>query len=98
MGTEVLLEDDVILISEENLEQDFEEREQAIFIREAVLAMKDPEREIFLRHYYYYQPITEISKEMGIHASTVKMKFHRGRKVLKEKLIKRGYIIGPENI
>lgn len=98
MGTEVLLEDDVILISEENLEQDFEEREQAIFIREAVLAMKDPEREIFLRHYYYYQPITEISKEMGIHASTVKMKLHRGRKVLKEKLIKRGYIIGPENI
>ena len=45
IGTGVSLEDDVILISEENLEQDFEEREQARFIREAVLAMKYPERE-----------------------------------------------------
>lgn len=97
-GTGVSLEDDVILISEENLEQAFEEREQARFIREAILAMKDPEREIFLRHYYYYQPITEISKEMGINASTVKMKLHRGRKVLKEKLIKGGYTIGTETI
>lgn len=98
MGTGVSLEDDVILISKENLEQDFEEREQARFIKEAILAMKDPEREIFLRYYYYYQPITEISKEMGINASTVKMKLHRGRKVLKEKLIKGGYSIGPETI
>ena len=88
----------MILISEEDLEQAFEEREQARFIREAILAMKDPEREIFLRHYYYYQPITEISKEMGINASTVKMKLHRGRKVLKEKLIKGGYTIGTETI
>lgn len=64
IGTGVSLEDDVILISEENLEQDFEEREQARFIREAVLAMKYPEREIFLRYYYYYQSITEIAEEI----------------------------------
>ena len=98
IGTGVSLEDDVILISEENLEQDFEEREQARFIREAVLAMKYPEREIFLRYYYYYQSITEIAEEMDINVSTVEMKLHRGRKVLKEKLTKGGYTIGPENI
>lgn len=98
MGTEVLLEDDVILISEENLEQDLEEREQARFIREAVLSMKYPEQEIFLRYYYYYQSIAEIAAEMDMNTSTVKMKLHRGRKALKEKLIKGGYIIGSENI
>lgn len=98
IGAEVPLEDDVILISEENLEQDFEEREQARFIREAVLAMQYPDREIFLRYYYYYQPVAEIALEMNINVSTVKMKLHRGRKALKEKLTKGGYTIEAENI
>ena len=92
------LEDDVILISEENLEQNFEDREQAQFIREAVLAMQYPDREIFLRYYYYYQPVAEIASEMNINVSTVKMKLHRGRKALKEKLSKGGYTIETENI
>lgn len=98
IGIEVSLEDDVILVSEENLEQDFEARERAGFIRQAVLAMKYPEREIFLRYYYYYQSVNEIAEEMDINVSTVKMKLHRGRKMLKERLTKGGYVIGPENI
>ena len=98
IGAEVPLEDDVILISEENLEQNFEDREQAQFIREAVLAMQYPDQEIFLRYYYYYQPVAEIASEMNINVSTVKMKLHRGRKALKEKLSKGGYTIETENI
>lgn len=97
-GTEVPLEDDVVLVSGENLEQDFEERELARFLREAVLAMPYPEREIFLRYYYYYQPVAAIAAEMDIHVSTVKMKLHRGRKALKEKLAKGGYLIEDETV
>lgn len=97
-GAGVSLEEDVILVSEENLERDFEEREQARLIKEAILAMPYPEQEIFLRYYYYYQPITEIAAEMDINISTVKMKLHRGRKTLKEKLTKGGFIIEAENI
>lgn len=47
LGIEVPLEDDIILISEENPEHDFEEREQTRCIREAILTMQYPEREIF---------------------------------------------------
>lgn len=93
IGTEVPLEDDIILISEENLERDFEEREQACCIREAILAMQQPEREIFLRYYYFYQPVTVIAEEMNINSSTVKTKLHRGRKKLKELLTKGGYTV-----
>lgn len=93
IGVEVSLEDDVILLSYENPEQDFEEREQARYIREVLLSMQDPEREIFFRYYYFYQPVAEIAEEMELNCSTVKTKLHRGRKKLKELLTKGGYII-----
>lgn len=92
-GVEVPLEDDIILVSEENLEHGFEEREQARYIREAILSMQQPEREIFVRYYYFYQSVTEIAEEMDLNLSTVKTKLHRGRKKLKEILTKGGYII-----
>lgn len=53
IGTELSLEDDIIIISDENLEHDFEKREQAKYIQEAVLALNAPEREIFLRYYFF---------------------------------------------
>ena len=98
IGIEVPLEDDVILISEENLEQEFEEQELVRYIREAVLAMQYPEREIFLRYYYFYQSVTDIAEEMSLNISTVKTKLYRGRKALKEVLTKGGYAIEAENI
>lgn len=93
IGAEVPLEDDIILVSEENLEHDIEERERARYIREVILAMQYPDREIFFRYYYFYQPVTEIAEEMNINLSTVKTKLHRGRKRLKEILTKGGYTI-----
>ena len=98
IGAEVPLEDDIILVLAENLEHDFEEREQAHYIREAILSMQHPEREIFFRYYYFYQPVVEIAEEMGLNLSTVKTKLHRGRKKLKEVLTKGGYIIEDQNI
>lgn len=98
IGIEVPLEEDQILVSEENLENDFEEREQARCIREAILAMEYPEREIFFRYYYFYQPVTEIAEEMNLNISTVKTKLHRGRKKLKEVLLKGGYTIETQYI
>lgn len=94
---EIPLEDDVIIVSGENIEENFENREQAIFIKRTVLALPHPDREIFLRHYYYYQPLTVIANEMNINVSTIKTKLHRGRKKLKEIIIKGGYQIEDEN-
>lgn len=94
---EVLLEDDVIIVSGENVEQNFESREQAIFIKKTITELPHPDREIFLRHYYYYQPIAVIAEEMDMNVSTVKTKLHRGRKKLKEMITKGGYEIEDEN-
>ena len=88
---EVPIEEDLLIVSGENLEHTFEIREQAIFIKKTILALPYPDREIFLRHYYYYQPLTIISREMNINISTVKTKLRRGRKKLKEIIIEGGY-------
>ena len=92
IGTELSLEDDIIIISEENLEHDFEKREQAKYIQEAVLALNAPEREIFLR-YFFYQTIATIAAEMHLEPANVKTKLYRGRKRLKEILENGGYTV-----
>ena len=88
---DIPLDDDMILISDENPEKDFSAKEQARFIRLALLKMPYPDREIFIRHYYYYQTVETLSREMGINLSTVKTKLRRGREKLKEVLLEGGY-------
>ena len=88
---EVPIEEDVLIVSSENLEHKFEMKEQEIFIKKTILALPYPDREIFLRHYYYYQPLMTISQEMNINISTIKTKLRRGRKKLKEIIIEGGY-------
>ena len=80
-------------LSDENLEHDFEKREQAKYIQEAVLALNAPEREIFLRYYFFYQPIATIATEMNLEPANVKTKLYRGRKRLKEILENGGYTV-----
>lgn len=64
-----------------------EKEERSRIVKQAVLSMTMPDREIFLRFYYYYQRIEDISNEMDIPLSTVKSKLRRGREKLKHKLM-----------
>lgn len=89
LGGELPLEEDVLSIS--NLEHDLEEREQAELVRAAVEAMPSEDREIFLRHYYYFQPLARIAEELNMNLSTVKTRMRRGREKLKDELKRRGY-------
>lgn len=92
-GRELPLEDDMLVISSGASERELEKREQAAYIRKAVLALREPEREIFLRYYYFYQPVSTIAEEMGLEPANVKTKLFRGRKKLKEVLEKGGYFV-----
>ena len=59
---------------------------QKQMLLDAVHAMQEPDREIFLRYYYKFETIEEISLRMGIPVGTIKTKLHRGRKQLKDRL------------
>jgi len=95
---DIPLEDDIIIISDTTPEHTLLKREQEKAIYRAVLSMQHPDKEIFLRHYYYCQPVAKIAEEMNINASTVKTKLRRGRNKLKDILIKGGYDDGNKNL
>ncbi len=88
-GRELPLEEDILEIPDDLtpaalLEQSEEQR----LVRQAVEKLPLPDREIFLRHYYYAQTVSEISSAMGINESTIKTKLRRGRLRLKTMLVR----------
>ena len=65
-----------------------ERSEERALVRRAVFSLPEPDREIFLRHYYYAQSVKEIAALLSLNESTVKTRLRRGRIKLKELLTK----------
>ena len=61
-------------------------------VRRSIDHLGEPDREIFLRHYYYYQTVSEISQEMRLNESTIKTKLRRGRSRLRTILLRWGVV------
>ncbi|BBB46986.1 RNA polymerase sigma factor [Pelolinea submarina] len=80
---ETPIEENMILISAGTPESTVLANEQTAHVKSAILAMELPDREIFLRHYYYYQGVSKIAEEMDMNVSTVKTHLARGRQKLK---------------
>lgn len=62
-------------------------------LRQTLLCLPEPDKTIFLKHYFLYQKTGEIARELGIPVSTVKSKLQRGRKALRRSLTEGGYFI-----
>lgn len=65
-------------------------REQRQLVRDTVLNLPQPDREIFLRYYYYLQTSEQIAGAMGLTASNVRVRLMRGRTALKQTLCEKG--------
>ena len=90
-SVELPLEEDVLeLPGEESPERQLNRKEEARLVRKAVDSLGDPDREVFLRHYFHAQTVHEISEVMFMNESTVKTKLRRGRGRLKELLTRWG--------
>lgn len=90
-GQEIPLEEDALLLTEDTPEDEALRTERHNAVRRAVLAMPWPDREIFLRHYYYYQPLADVAREMDMNLSTVKTRLRRGREKLRTVLTQEGW-------
>lgn len=62
-------------------------------LNEIISEMSEPDREIFIRRYYYYEPIKQISELLELSAKTIENKLYRGKHKLKDTLTKRGIIL-----
>lgn len=85
---ELPLDGDVLSLPGESMEHALTERELAGRARTAVDAMSEPDREIFLRHYFYAQSVADIALALDMNANTVKTRLRRGREKLKAELTK----------
>lgn len=85
----VPLEGDVLVL--EGPEQAVQKswlREQ---VQSALDSLGEPDRELFLRHYYYFQTVAEIAQAMDLNENTVKSRLFRGRQKLKATLEQGGF-------
>ncbi len=79
---------------EENLIYDMpeeiplEKEEKCALVRQAIDGMESVDREIFLRHYFWRQTVTQISGEMGKNQSAIKSRLARGREKLRKILVR----------
>lgn len=83
IGRELPLEEDVLELPDDSCDYLEREEEQKL-VRMAIDSLSSEDREIFLRHYYYAQTVSEISLKMGLNQSTVKTRLRRGRMKLKD--------------
>ena len=58
---------------------------------EALNQFGEPDKEILVRYYYYYQTANKIAEVMGLKLEAVKSKIKRARTKLKAFLTERGY-------
>ena len=91
---ELPLEEDLVEIPVDGPETEAVRRAEYAALKRAVDSLPEPDRTIFLRHYYLYRPVSAIADELRMNVNTVKSKLRRGREVLRRELEEGGYFIG----
>ena len=85
-GFELPLDEELYISEDLSLEELHWEHELQAIVRQEVLGMSEPDREILLRYYYYYQTIPRIAREMGMTPGNIKVRLHRARNALRTTL------------
>jgi len=94
----VPFDDDILVFSKEGQPDDVAfQREQQEIINEAVNGFGEPDREIFIRFYFYGERVKGIGENLTLNISTVKTKLHRCRKKIQSLFEERGYHNENEN-
>ncbi|MGM9669136.1 MAG: RNA polymerase sigma factor [Faecousia sp.] len=88
-GHTLVLDCNIIEFEISNPEDEYEKKELGLLVKKAIDQIKEPDREILLRYFYYYQTMDTISSEMGINLSTVKTKIRRGKDSIRSYLLSR---------
>ena len=83
--------DDVVLADEYSLSDSIENKVLQQDLKQALDQFGEPDREIIIRYYYYYQTAPKIAELLDLKLEAVKSKIKRARTKLKSFLQERGY-------
>ena len=70
------------------LEAEAIRKELAAAVRRSVNSLRSKDRDVFLRYYFYLQPVETIAAELGLAPASVRSRLSRGRELLRKKLEK----------
>ena len=76
--------------TDEGPEEEAERREWACRLWDAVDAMAEPDRTLFLRYYYYGDKLKEVARALNLTQAAAKQRLLRGRKALRATLSQGG--------
>ena len=82
-AAELPLDEDILILDDDSEFDRLAREDRDEMVRKAVYAMPQPDKEIFLRFYYYCQSVSVIADQMKMNPSTVKTKLRRGRERLR---------------
>ena len=82
-ATELPLDEDILILDDDSEFDRLAREDQDEMVRKAVYAMPQPDKEIFLRFYFYCQSVSVIANQMQMNPSTIKTKLRRGRERLR---------------
>jgi len=82
-----------VLPSDENVEKTLDRKVLCELIDRFLGELKKESRIIFVKRYWHFESVDEISRELGISRTKVTTSLHRTRQKLKEYLEKEGYDI-----
>jgi RNA polymerase sigma-70 factor, ECF subfamily len=77
------------LSSGEDIMLDFEDEANAHILQELITGMDEPDREIFVRKYFLFESVREISKRTELNEIQIKNRLYRGRQKLRRQLEER---------
>jgi len=60
-------------------------------LNEIISTITEPDKEILMRYYFYYQSAPKIATALGFTVETIKYRLKRTRNILKQKLTERGF-------
>ena len=81
--------DDLELTSDDDTALHLESEGDAAAIQELVGGMDEPDREIFVRKYFLFESIREISRRTALDETQIKNRLYRGRQKLRKQLEER---------
>ena len=85
------LADDFLATSDDIVISPAEQKEQAALVHEALDTLEATDKDLFLRHYFWQQSLSEISRQTNMGISAIKSRLFRGRQKLKTVLMKEDY-------
>lgn len=76
-----------------DMEQEVANKQNALLLNEVIEMLEEPDREIFIRRYFFYEQVKTIAERLGLAPKAVENKLYTGKRHLKETLLERGIIL-----